>query len=207
MVNNHLRYHEVSRDHLAKAEETLRLWRTLPIGTQFPQDADNLRFLKAISSIYNDCLISLTFSALFVEALANLFGEVYLGKAYFYEHLDKLDTKSKLQVVSRIIGGPEIDKSTKLWSDLVYMFRNRNEIVHHKTLPDDRWTWDPDAEHKKAKRCQDAAVAVADLVYNCKPVKLIGPFSRLTESAQQGDAPEPATNAHPALRPPFAPAR
>jgi hypothetical protein len=156
-LNNSARYYDIARDAFAAAEDLILQYREMPWGSQSPQDVVNLGKLRTGSSIFDQCFICQVFSAVFVEAEINFFGELALGANYFYSHLDKLDPKSKILVVHRLVYSEEIDKSGQYYENLVTLFRTRNEIVHHKSQPVEKHTIDPELPCSVAKQCFEAA--------------------------------------------------
>ena len=176
-VSNEMRYFKLAKGNLISAELKYSQLEKMDEGNYFPQDDNNLKFLQCISAIFDDTLVSITFSALFTEAVINQFGETYLGNKYFYDYLDKLDPKSKLQVVNRLVTQNEIDKNGEMWSDLVFLIRLRNEIVHHKTMSDDKHTIDPSIPLNDGRKAFRAACAVGNFVFFRENSRIICGFS------------------------------
>lgn len=177
-TNNSLKYYDIAKSNLNNAQNIFDKLQGMSEGVYFPQDAENLEYLRTRSSIFDCCLISITFSALFVEAAVNIFGEVYLGSKYYYEYLDKLDTKSKLQVIERMVTHGQIDKGGEFWFDLTFLIKLRNEIVHHKSKSDEQHIIDPSIPLSNAKRSFKTVCNVGNFVYFRKDARIIAGFDK-----------------------------
>jgi len=156
-LNNFIRYYSIARDAFTAAEDLLLKYREMPWSSQSPQNDLNLAKLRTGTFVFEQCYICQVFSAVFVEARINFFSELALGSKYFYSHLDKLDPRSKILIVHRLVDGEEIDKSGQYYENLVTLFRTRNEIVHHKSQSIEKHTIDPELPFNVAKQCFEAA--------------------------------------------------
>ncbi|MCA9109355.1 MAG: hypothetical protein KDA52_05380 [Planctomycetaceae bacterium] len=136
----------------------------MPNGIFHPQDDANLAKLRMMGAIYDHCCVCQVFSAVYVEAAANLLGELGLGKKYFTDHLEKLDPTSKLLLLVRILDGYDIDKSDANYCHLVELFKSRNRIMHPKLQPDDKHTADPEIPFAIAKKGFMAACETGKLL-------------------------------------------
>ena len=91
------------------------------------------KFAALWEEIYANWLISITFSALCVEAYINHYAIENLSKNYFENYLDKLNTISKWIIIPRIITGKQIDSRTIAIKNLKRLIGLRHKLVHFKT--------------------------------------------------------------------------
>ncbi len=77
-------------------------------------------------------VIVITFSGMCLEAFFYDYAATHLGDTYAKEHLDKLDLKSKLLIIPRLVCGKEIDKSAHVYQKVQQLVTDRNYLVHFK---------------------------------------------------------------------------
>lgn len=172
-VNNSGRFFKISKQSYAEAEGDYLQYMAMPSGCHLPQDSQNLDKLRKGAVIFDNCCVCEVFAAIFVEAAVNSIGELGLGKGYFGEHLEKLDPKSKIVLVMRLIDNEELDKSGEYYACLTHLFRVRNDTVHHKTKPDDKHIVDPNVPMQSAKKCLKAALLTGSWILRRKRLPLM----------------------------------
>ena len=83
----------------------------------------------------NKCsAISVVFSAAAIEAFLNDYSAACLGDEEFYDNFDKLSVLSKLQLIAKFIMHTTIDKSKSYYGCLKILERERNELIHSKSV-------------------------------------------------------------------------
>jgi len=78
-------------------------------------------------------VITITFAGMCLEAFFYDYAATHLGDTYAKDHLDKLDLKSKLLIVPRLVCGKEIDKSAHVYEKVQQLATDRNYLVHFKS--------------------------------------------------------------------------
>jgi hypothetical protein len=91
------------------------------------------KFAALWEEIGANWLISITFSALCVEAYINHYAIENLSKNYFKNYLDKLNTISKWIIIPRIITGKQIEVGSIAIQNLKTLITLRHKLVHFKT--------------------------------------------------------------------------
>ena len=80
-----------------------------------------------------DSISSIVFSALTVEAYIYDYGARKLGDSFVKDHLDKLDTISKIVVISQLILCEKFPKDNMIYCRLKDLIKERNSLVHYKS--------------------------------------------------------------------------
>jgi hypothetical protein len=78
-------------------------------------------------------VIVITFAGMCLEAFFYDYAATHLGDTYAKEHLDKLDLKSKLLIVPRLVCGKEVDKSAHVYQKVQQLVTDRNYLIHFKS--------------------------------------------------------------------------
>ncbi|WP_312833623.1 hypothetical protein [Sedimentibacter saalensis] len=84
-------------------------------------------------TIFKNCIISITFSAMSLEAFIYDYAAIVLGDKYVKNYIDKLDVVSKWVLVPKIITGKEISRDKHCFEILRQTIKLRNEFAHSKS--------------------------------------------------------------------------
>ena len=98
---------------------------------QFECISEESRILER--KIFHDCIITITFAAMTLEAYLNDLAAHTLGDKLFYENFDMLRPLGKMQLIANFVLDVSIDKSGRLFYLVSELFKNRNELVHNKS--------------------------------------------------------------------------
>lgn len=113
----------------------------LDLETRGIADEDLSQISDRMFDLYTDreqaAVISVTFSAMCLEAFLYDYAAEKLDDAYVRDHLDKLDLPSKLVLYPKLVVAKDFDKSTEAYAKTVELVRLRNELVHFKSKPYD----------------------------------------------------------------------
>jgi hypothetical protein len=81
----------------------------------------------------NSSIITVTFSAMALEAFFNDYAAKKLGDKLFYENFEILRPMGKLQLIAKFILNTDVIKGTTLCNLVDTLFRERNNYVHSKS--------------------------------------------------------------------------
>jgi len=82
----------------------------------------------------NSCIQTIIFSALAVEAFIYDYGARKTSDSFVQNYLDKLDLVSKWVVVPQMVTGKDFPRDRSGFKLLRELVRNRNSLIHHKSL-------------------------------------------------------------------------
>jgi hypothetical protein len=140
--------------------------------------------------IFEHSAISIIFSAMTVEGYIYDYGARNLSDTYM-EHLDKLDTVSKWIVIPRLITGKELSRDRKAFAMLRNLIKERNALVHVKSLPADCTDQEQVMQQIRKdelfpQKAQDAVATLGELAKELQSIDPNEPFLLFfLESASQ----------------------
>jgi hypothetical protein len=100
----------------------------------FVKSGDDEGRFHALYDIDQNGVGVIIFTALYLESSINDFAAIHLSDKYAREYLDKLDLKSKWMVSLRLIVDKELSTDKAGYNGLVRLVRNRNALVHAKSV-------------------------------------------------------------------------
>lgn len=84
-------------------------------------------------TLTNSSIVTVTFSAMALEAFLNDYAATDLGDKFFYENFEILRPMGKLQLIAKFILNADLVKGTTLYNLVDSLFRERNNYVHSKS--------------------------------------------------------------------------
>ena len=84
-------------------------------------------------TLRNSTIVTVTFSAMTLEAFFNDYAATKLGDKLFYENFESLRPTGKLQLIAKFILNADVVKGTTLCNLIDSLFRERNNYVHSKS--------------------------------------------------------------------------
>lgn len=85
-------------------------------------------------SLEKEEMIIIVFAAMTIEAFFNDYAAACLGDDEFYDNFDKLSIISKFQLIVKFILKIDVDKSQAYYCYLNELVKNRNNIIHTKSI-------------------------------------------------------------------------
>ena len=85
------------------------------------------------TTLTNSSIVTVTFSAMALEAFFNDYAAKNLGDKFFYENFEILRPMGKLQLIAKFILSADVAKGTTLCNLVDSLFRERNNYVHSKS--------------------------------------------------------------------------
>lgn len=86
-----------------------------------------------INKLFYDYHVIIVFSVMTLESFINNYLAVCLDDDFFYNNLDKLNLKQKIEVIFNIIWEKKFDKSQKFYNSFHNLIKERNNFVHSKS--------------------------------------------------------------------------
>lgn len=84
-------------------------------------------------ALTNSSIVTVTFSAMTLEAFFNDYAATNLGDKFFYENFEILRPMGKFQLIAKFILNADVVKGTTLYNLVDSLFRERNNYVHSKS--------------------------------------------------------------------------
>jgi len=88
---------------------------------------------KVESKAQQDSITCIIFSALAIEAYIYDYGARRLGDSFIKDHIDKLETISKIIIIFRLVLSKDFPKDGNLYYNLRNLIKERNNLVHYKS--------------------------------------------------------------------------
>lgn len=76
---------------------------------------------------------TIIFLSCYLESYFFDLGARTLGQSYTEQYLEKLDTISKIVVITKLITGKDLSREKHYWSQIKELIKWRNKIIHYKT--------------------------------------------------------------------------
>ena len=89
--------------------------------------------VELINTLANSSIVTVTFSAMTLEAFFNDYAATNLGDKFFYENFEILRPMGKFQLIAKFILKKDVVKGSKLYNLVDSLFRDRNNYVHSKS--------------------------------------------------------------------------
>ena len=84
-------------------------------------------------SLTNSSIVTVTFSAMALEAFFYDYAATNLGDKFYYENFEILRPTGKFQLIAKFILNTDVTKGTMLCNLVDLLFRERNNYVHSKS--------------------------------------------------------------------------
>lgn len=88
----------------------------------------------SLQELKQNSIVSIVFSAMCIESFLNEYASACIGDSEFYGSFDTLSPEGKLMLISRFLFGMNLDKSQALYSCFKRLFKDRNQLVHNKSI-------------------------------------------------------------------------
>lgn len=93
----------------------------------------DIELYKYEEDLFKNCVATVVFSTMTLEAFFNDYAASCLGDSEFYGSFDKLNLKAKFELIAKFILKTEYDKSQAYYSHLHTLIKTRNEYIHSKS--------------------------------------------------------------------------
>lgn len=134
LINNFNVYRRIAingMESYLECEEKKKICNSICMGD------DGIQFGYELNTkMYEFAVQAIIFSALSLEAFANDFLVMNLGKSEF-ELLDKLDIKAKILIGTKMITKKSFSKEKDAYQKMLNLIRLRNKLVHAKSINTD----------------------------------------------------------------------
>lgn len=128
-------YVDISKEHNLVANESLE--ELSKVNEKITDDDSYAIYfneqLRLERMVEKNCIITITFAAIALEAFIYDYAAIYFGDVYVKKYIDKLDVVSKWVVIPKMVTGKEIPRDRNCFELFKQTIKLRNEFIHSKS--------------------------------------------------------------------------
>lgn len=134
-VGIHKLYFKIAQEQLSRYSELDLEYGDLEVKGITEDELDDIsgRMFDIFTQREQAAIVSVTFSAMCLEAFLYDYAAKHLGDKYVKDHLDKVALPSKLVLYPKLIVGADFDKSAEAFAKTKELTTLRHELVHFKS--------------------------------------------------------------------------